>query len=77
MSQRLVDETWKNKSLWYKKVIECIAGTGPFSSDRAVTEYAKNIWKVEVWTLWTCVDGDGADGDDSDGHGHRDGDSMV
>ena len=29
-----------------KKCLYCVAGAGPFSSDRTVKEYAKEIWKI-------------------------------
>jgi starch phosphorylase len=32
---------------WWRMSIRNVAGMGPFSSDRAVAEYAKEIWNVE------------------------------
>jgi len=32
---------------WTKRAILNVAGMGPFSSDRTINEYAKEIWHVE------------------------------
>lgn len=37
----------QNPSEWTKKVIHNIAGCGKFSSDRTISQYAKEIWGVE------------------------------
>lgn len=37
----------QNKKKWHEMAINGIAGCGYFSSDRAVTQYAKEIWGVE------------------------------
>ena len=34
-------------SEWAKKAILNIAGSGKFSSDRTIAQYAAEIWKVE------------------------------
>lgn len=36
---------------WTKMVIKNIAATGKFSSDRTITEYAKDVWGVEPTDL--------------------------
>jgi starch phosphorylase len=33
-------------SLWHARVVRNLAGMGPFSSDRAVAEYARTIWGI-------------------------------
>jgi len=40
------DKDFVNKELWAKKAILNVARIGAFSSDRAVMEYASNIWHV-------------------------------
>lgn len=37
----------QNPREWTKKVIRNIACSGKFSSDRTITEYARDIWGVE------------------------------
>jgi starch phosphorylase len=46
-SQALVDEAFKNKEAWAKSSILCSSSMGKFSSDRAIKEYAEQIWNVE------------------------------
>lgn len=41
------DQEFKNKDGWVKKSILCTAGSGHFSSDRSVQEYAQRIWKIQ------------------------------
>ncbi|XP_023677254.1 glycogen phosphorylase, brain form [Paramormyrops kingsleyae] len=45
--QDKVSALYKNPKEWTKKVIHNIAGSGKFSSDRTITEYAREIWGVE------------------------------
>lgn len=47
-TQSLVDEEFKDKSLWAKKSILSTAGMGKFSSDRTICEYAEKIWNLQV-----------------------------
>jgi starch phosphorylase len=44
--QRLCD-TYGDKATWAGKAILNVAGSGKFSSDRTITEYATQIWKAE------------------------------
>lgn len=37
----------QNPSKWAEMVIENIASSGKFSSDRTIAEYAREIWGVE------------------------------
>jgi glycogen phosphorylase len=45
-AQRKVDICCENQSSWRKMAIHNIANVGWFSSDRTITEYAKDIWGV-------------------------------
>ncbi|KAG9292050.1 hypothetical protein G9A89_017950 [Geosiphon pyriformis] len=46
-AQKLVDEAYKNEEDWARKSILCTARMGFFSSDRAIDEYAEQIWDLE------------------------------
>ena len=45
--QAKVDATYKDQTAWTRMSILSTAGSGFFSSDRTIREYAKDIWKVE------------------------------
>uniref|UniRef100_A0A3B1IYA7 Alpha-1,4 glucan phosphorylase n=2 Tax=Astyanax mexicanus TaxID=7994 RepID=A0A3B1IYA7_ASTMX len=45
--QEKVNNLYKNPKDWTKKVIRNIAASGKFSSDRTISEYAREIWGVE------------------------------
>ena len=45
-TQEKVSELFKNSQAWTKKAIINAARMGFFSSDRTITEYAREIWKV-------------------------------
>ena len=45
-AQRNLDETWDHPERWAKSAILNTAKTGWFSSDRAIEEYATEIWKA-------------------------------
>ncbi|OHT16404.1 Glycogen phosphorylase 1 [Tritrichomonas foetus] len=50
--QNRVDELYtNNRNVWAKMCIESISRMGTFSSDRAINEYAKNIWKIKKCQL--------------------------
>ena len=38
---------FKDKDAWVQKAILNVARVGKFSSDRTITEYAKDIWNVK------------------------------
>lgn len=42
-----VDQTYQDKKKWTKMSILSTAGSGKFSSDRTIQEYANEIWKVK------------------------------
>ncbi|KAG8437808.1 hypothetical protein GDO86_008496 [Hymenochirus boettgeri] len=46
-SQENVSALYKNPKEWTRKVIHNIAGSGKFSSDRTIAQYAREIWGVE------------------------------
>ena len=46
-AQDLVDATYRDAKKWNRMSLVNIARSGRFSSDRAVMEYAKNIWHIE------------------------------
>jgi starch phosphorylase len=46
--QAEVSERWRDRRGWWKSAMLNIAQMGWFSSDRAVREYAEDIWKVPL-----------------------------
>ncbi len=47
-AQEKVSALYNDKKAWTKKSILNVAGSGKFSSDRTIREYAKEVWKVPV-----------------------------
>src|SRR6201993_212723 len=47
-AQRKVDELWQSPARWRQAAILNIAGMSWFSSDRAIREYAEDIWDIPV-----------------------------
>jgi glycogen phosphorylase len=45
--ERLI-ETYCKQDDWTRMSIENIAGSGKFSSDRTISEYAAEIWRVRA-----------------------------
>lgn len=45
--QKKVEEEFRNTDLWTRKSIINSARTGKFSSDRTISEYARDIWGVQ------------------------------
>ncbi len=43
-----MDRDYQDKMLWAKKSLNNIAGSGIFACDRAIKEYAENIWNLKV-----------------------------
>ncbi|KAA8549361.1 hypothetical protein F0562_001045 [Nyssa sinensis] len=46
-AQARVDEAYKDRKRWIKMSILSTAGSGKFSSDRTVTQYAEEIWNIK------------------------------
>ena len=46
-AQEQAEVCFKQRSLWQEKTILNVARLGKFSSDRTITEYAQEIWKVK------------------------------
>ncbi|MCH5204141.1 MAG: glycogen/starch/alpha-glucan phosphorylase, partial [Oscillospiraceae bacterium] len=46
-TQSYISEVYKNASEWNKKSLFNIAGAGRFSADRAVQDYARDIWNLK------------------------------
>ncbi|MCO5590376.1 hypothetical protein L7F22_044346 [Adiantum nelumboides] len=46
-AQAKVDEAYKDRDKWTKMSILSTAGSGKFSSDRTIRQYANDIWKIE------------------------------
>ncbi len=45
-TQALMDSEYLDEDLWWRKAILNVARIGKFSGDRAVTEYARDIWHI-------------------------------
>jgi len=46
LTQDIVSQAYLDRTEWTKKSIINTANAGRFSSDRTISEYAKEIWKV-------------------------------
>ena len=47
-TQRAIDARWHDKPSWWRSSVLNTAHLGWFSSDRAIREYAEDIWKVST-----------------------------
>jgi starch phosphorylase len=47
-AQRRVNELWRSSARWRRAALLNIAGMSWFSSDRAIAEYARDIWDIPV-----------------------------
>lgn len=45
--QARVDAAYSDPARWTKMSIMATAGSGKFSTDRTISEYAKDIWDVQ------------------------------
>ncbi len=41
-----IDRVWRDRNEWMKRVVHNIANMGHFSSDRTISQYAREIWNV-------------------------------
>jgi glycogen phosphorylase len=48
-AQNEIDETFRKKDKWTEMSILSVAGTGKFSSDRSVKDYAEKIWDLKPY----------------------------
>lgn len=46
-AQQYISECYKNRDKWNRMSLHNIAGAGIFSADRAVEDYARDIWKLK------------------------------
>jgi len=49
-AQRAVAQLWRNPDEWWRRAILNTAGMGWFSADRAILDYAREIWRAEPGT---------------------------
>ncbi len=45
-TQARVDTLFRDREAWARKAIANVAGMGPFSSDRTIGEYAREVWNL-------------------------------
>ncbi len=45
--QKTAEQLWLDRTKWNTMSLVNIAGSGRFASDRAINEYAQNIWKTK------------------------------
>ena len=45
-AQRQVEKTYRDRESWTRSSLMNIAGSGKFSSDRTIEEYARDIWQI-------------------------------
>ncbi len=46
-AQRIANQLYKNQDKWLEMALINIANSSFFSSDRSITQYAENIWKIK------------------------------
>lgn len=47
LAQKKIDTLWANKKAWNKMSLINIAGAGRFACDRAINDYARDIWNTK------------------------------
>ena len=45
-TQQAVDARFADRDAWAESAIANVAGMGPFSADRTIREYARQIWRI-------------------------------
>jgi glycogen phosphorylase len=48
VAQNDVDDVWAKPEIWTARAVRNVAAMGPFSSDRAVREYAERVWNADL-----------------------------
>ncbi len=46
-AQKKIDEVWKNREKWNRMSLMNISGAGRFAADRAINDYARDIWHTK------------------------------
>ncbi len=46
-AQKKIDEVWKDRETWNRMSLMNIAGAGRFAADRAIGDYARDIWDTK------------------------------
>ena len=46
-AQKKIDELWRNRECWNRMALMNIAGAGRFAADRAINDYARDIWNIK------------------------------
>ena len=46
-AQKKIDEVWKDRETWNRMSLMNIAGAGRFAADRAIGDYARDIWHTK------------------------------
>ncbi|MGN0527143.1 MAG: glycogen/starch/alpha-glucan phosphorylase [Acutalibacteraceae bacterium] len=46
-AQKRISETFRDREKWNRMSLLNIAGSGRFAADRAINEYARNIWNIQ------------------------------
>ncbi len=45
--QKMIDEVWRDRTKWNRMSLMNIAGAGRFAADRAINDYARDIWNTK------------------------------
>lgn len=46
-AQKKIDEVWKDRETWNRMSLMNVAGAGRFAADRAINDYARDIWDTK------------------------------
>jgi glycogen phosphorylase len=47
-TQRAVDQRFRDRASWWRSSLSNTARMGWFSADRAIRDYAEDIWRVPI-----------------------------